>query len=417
MEEGFPFHFPVSASLISLFNVLVYLLDVALDVWTIVALYHERDYVYMGVLIALLLFSSILVNTFSWIWYSDTETSVDKFVTKYHLLGPLHFVLLGVFLRMASLMELSIAKLQKTNDLFQEGVAAHLKHDLSILRLFETFSESVPQLVLMIVIKLTQEQELQLVTGVKIAGSFISVAMSVLFFHRDMRDFAPKKQKMGWSGSIVYFLWNLLLITSRVVAIALFASILPCYIALHFLCLWLLFFLWAWREKTDFMEIPEGENSQKEWLFRATVGLIWYFSWFNVSSGQTRVKSNIYHACMGADMALLLGLWFWRRSIESAHLGPSPVNLYVMIITLPLLYLIGILIKLLYYWKFHPNLTASQVTIQDKKDKPKAMLCRVAAADAVIDVNLVTDSFEAVAQPAISSANKRMRNMAVNFYS
>ncbi|KAL6457572.1 hypothetical protein MHYP_G00345350 [Metynnis hypsauchen] len=398
MEETFPFHFPLSASLLSLLSTLLFLLDVALDVWAIVSLYQDGEYVYMGVLIALLLCSSILVHVFSWIWYSDPETSTDKFVWKYGLIGPLHVFQLGLFLRFASLVELSLRKVIQRSDRFQEGVAVYLKHDLSVLRLFETFSESVPQLVLMIMFTM-QEQELQLFTAFKIAASLMSIAVSVLFYHRDMRDFVPQHQKMGWSSSAVFFLWNLLLITPRVLAVALFASILPCYITAHFLSWWVLLFLLAWRQKTNFMDTEGGE-----WLYRATVGLIWYFSWFNVSKGKTKVKSIIYHVCMGADIGLLLGLWFWKRSVESACLSPLPVNPYILIGGLPALYITGLLLKLLYHWKFHPN--CPSLRFGDRGET----LCGVAVA---MNVLVETDSADIGRRTGV---DKRMRDMAANFY-
>ena len=46
----------------------------------------------------------------------------------------------------------------------EEGVAVFLSHDLSMLRLVETFSESCPQLVLMLTIIL-QRNQLDFVTG------------------------------------------------------------------------------------------------------------------------------------------------------------------------------------------------------------------------------------------------------------
>ena len=103
MEDVLLFHFPVSASLLTLLSTLLFLLDVALDLWAIVSLYEEGEYVYMGVLIALLLCSSIVLHVFSWIWYVDPEisheTNTDKFAFKYGLIGPLHILQLGVFLR------------------------------------------------------------------------------------------------------------------------------------------------------------------------------------------------------------------------------------------------------------------------------------------------------------------------------
>ncbi|KAL0165596.1 hypothetical protein M9458_037440, partial [Cirrhinus mrigala] len=109
--------------------------------------------------------------------------------------------------------------------------------------------------------------------------------------------------KMSWISTGVYFLWNLLLIIPRVTALALFCSVLPCFIIAHFLSLWMLLVLVAWSQKTDYMEHPGWE-----WLYRAAVGLIWYFSWFNVSKeGSIKLKMAIYCSLMGLDTMILLG--------------------------------------------------------------------------------------------------------------
>ncbi|KAL7829961.1 hypothetical protein SRHO_G00310910 [Serrasalmus rhombeus] len=325
----------------------------------------------------------------------------------------------------------SISKSMKSKKSEKSGEIAEyldklMLHDVGMLNLFETFTESIPQLVLMITL-IMQEQELLPFTGFKVAGSLASITFCLLSYHTSMRKLISRKQKMGWSSSAVFFLWNLLLITPRVLAVALFASILPCYIAAHFLSWWVLLFLWAWRQKTDFMETEGGE-----WLYRATVGLIWYFSWFNVSKGKTRTTSIIYHVCMGADMGLLLGLWFWKRSVESARLSPLPVNPYILIGGLPVLYITGLLLKLLYYWKFHPRFkeetshteppTELQAKPQKKRQHKRAAVLNDSdfvsseeSEPAALDEQNSESEQTTKPQGAITGVHKRMRNMAFHF--
>lgn len=168
----------------------------------------------------------------------------------------------------------------------------------------------------------------------------------VVDYHRSLRSFLPDKAKQAWGSSLIYFLWNLLLIAPRVAALALFASVLPCYIAAHFLLLWLVFVLWAWRQRTDFMDSQGGE-----WLYRATVGLIWYFSWFNVAEGRTRGRSFIYHSLITTDMVILLVTWWCYRSPEETE-----TYALALLITLTFTYLLGLLFKTVYYCCFHPKL-------------------------------------------------------------
>ncbi|XP_060760561.1 XK-related protein 8-like [Neoarius graeffei] len=417
MEEGFPFNLAFLDALFSLLSLVFFLVDVVLDLWAIACLYEEQRYFSMGLLIFLLLSSSVLVQLFSWLWYSDSsvtlETKVEKFIIRHGLLAPVHIFQLGVFLRIAVIMEISICRFKQC-DLFLKGVTIYMKHDLSMLRLFKAFSESAPQLVLMMAL-IIEMQEMQSFTVIKIMGSLSALSFSTLTYHRNMHAFVPENFKMRWSSSVIYFLWNLFLIGPRVVSVSLFASVLPCYIAAHFLSLWTLLVLWTWWQKTDFMESKAGE-----WLYRATVGLIWYFRWFNVLSGNTKLKGIIYHVVMGADTMLLLGLWWWRRSEESARLSPLPINPYLLIM-LMVIYVVGVALKLVYYWKFHPNKSDFKMNVRDEK-LPKKPVSDAEGYDAE---SLEADSSEtpepegtvlALTQRIVRGINKRIRTMAANFY-
>lgn len=104
MEEGFPFRFAFSGVFVSSLSLIFFLLDVVLDLVAIECLYVEKKYFSMGLLILILLGSSVVIQIFSWLWYSDPnktapETKVESFIKRHGLLGPVHICQLGVFLR------------------------------------------------------------------------------------------------------------------------------------------------------------------------------------------------------------------------------------------------------------------------------------------------------------------------------
>uniref|UniRef100_A0A673L696 XK-related protein n=1 Tax=Sinocyclocheilus rhinocerous TaxID=307959 RepID=A0A673L696_9TELE len=315
-RECFPFGCLLKY-LFTLVGLLLFLLDIALDIWTVVSFYQDGAYVYMAVMIFLLLGSSVLLQVFSWLWYSDSlekiESKVEKFADRHLLIKPFHFLQLGTS---------TTDFLHRINN-FRKGVwhsirddvAVKLKHDFLMLRLFEAFSENTPQLTLIL--------------------SRILQRGDVALYHRSMHIYGSQGRKMSWISTGVYFLWNLLLIIPRVTALALFCNVLPCYIIAHFLSLWMLLVFVAWSQKTDHMKSPGWE-----WLFRAAVGLIWYFSWFNVSkNGSIKVKMVLYYIFMALDTMMLLGFWC-RKVFEYAGC----------------LYVIGILVQMIYYRWFHPKI-------------------------------------------------------------
>lgn len=159
------------------------------------------------------------------------------------------------------------------------------------------------------------------------------------------------------------------------------------------------------------MDTPCGE-----WLYRATVGLIWYFDWFNVGTGKTRNKTVIYHGCMLIDISVLCGLWCWKMITDPPYFQIPQLYAIIIAASVVLLYVFGLLCKIIYYQFYHPSLTKDelkespteqgQVTTGDEVDNLVAM--RVA-----IDV---TDRGMPSPAPEVRHYNKRMRKLAENFY-
>ncbi|KAI3358778.1 hypothetical protein L3Q82_015179 [Scortum barcoo] len=335
----------------SVIGACTFLMDWGSDVWVATEFYCRGDFLWFGVLVGDMVLSSVVVQMFSWFWLKyDRELpgfgaqtgggGAVLFGDRVKLSCLLHVLQLGFLCRHLSAIRQGFRVWWRK----QEGseYAVYLTHDLSMLRLIETFCESAPQLTLMIYVML-RTHKARTVQFVSIAASVVSIAWMVVDYHRSLRSFLPDKAKQGWGSSLIYFLWNLLLIAPRVAVLALFASVLPDYVAVHFLILWVVFVFWASRQRTDFMDSPGGE-----WLYRATVGLIWYFSWFNVAEGRTRGRSFIYHSFMTADGGILLVTWWCYR--DPAQTEPYALAL---LIALPFTYLLGLLFKALYYCCFH----------------------------------------------------------------
>ncbi|XP_041664673.1 XK-related protein 8-like [Cheilinus undulatus] len=409
------------------------LLDIALDVWAVVSLYQEKAYGSLGVLVLFLVGSSVLVQAFSWLWFSyenfKMETTVGKDLTKRQL-KVLHVLQLGIYFRHAGVVEVSVRSFfSKMRDL-DEGVAVFLSHDLSMLRLIETFSESAPQLVLMLTIIL-QRSQLDPWTVLKAIGSASAIACSVTMYHRSLRSFLPKKEEQLLVSSVVYFLWNLLLIMSRITALALFASVLPCFIFTHFFCSWLVLFVFVWRSKTNFMDSTRGE-----WLYRVTVGIIWYFDWFSVVDGRTRYRTLLYHGYILVDISLLCGLWCWKMITEPTYYEILPLYAIITAVSVVVVYIFGLFLKMVYYKCCHPNIGIEELKEEDAEAEtetsPTESLTAVKSCEDEVDFGrpaMVEDGSTetgsgmqnriGASPPAATTkrCNKRMKQLAQNFYS
>ncbi|XP_059205098.1 XK-related protein 8.3 [Centropristis striata] len=386
----------------SVIGVCTFLVDWGSDVWVATEFYCRGELIWFGVLVGLMVLSSVVVQMFSWFWFkydrelpgftAHTNGGTVLFGDQVKLFCLLHVLQLGFLCRHISAIRQGFRVWWRK----EEGseYAVYLTHDLSMLRLIETFCESAPQLTLMIYVML-HTNKARTVQFVSIAASTTSIAWMVVDYHRSLRSFLPDKAKQGWCSSLIYFLWNLLLITPRVAALALFASVLSGYIAVHFVMLWSVFVFWAWRQGTDFMDSAGGE-----WLYRATVGLIWYFSWFNVAEGQTRGRSVIYHSFITTDGGILLVTWWCYRDPVQTESYALP-----LLIAVPFIYLLGLLFKALYYCCFHPKLWRPPVRDPGLPDD-------------LPDAEVSFRDFS-IQDGALSSQllNKRMACHAVNFYS
>lgn len=279
----------------------------------------------------------------------------------------------------------------------------------------------------------------------KAIGSFCAITLCVTTYHRSLRSFLPDKNKQRLPSSFVFFLWNLLLIVSRLTALALFASVLPCFIFTHFFCWWLVLFFCAWRSKTDFMDSSGGE-----WLYRATVGLIWYFSWFNVAEGKTRNRTVLYHVYALLDISFLCGMWLWWMWTDPPDFVVPPFYANITACSVVAGYILGLLLKMLYYKCYHPKLNKEELKgddsevedqsynrVPDEPDFPAIQLVYMARTCDVIEMTdqaadpkdtgdaanqndqpkEVTEEVMDRSLPTPSArCNKRMRKLAENFY-
>ncbi|KAM4539872.1 XK-related protein 8-like [Odontesthes bonariensis] len=382
----------------SVIGVCTFLVDWGSDVWVATEFYCRGEFFWFGVLVGLMVLSSVVVQMFSWFWFKY-DRELPGFCgepggggvlcgDRVKLFCLLHVLQLGFLCRHISAIRQGFRVWWRK----QAGseYAVYLTHDLSMLRLIETFCESAPQLILMVYVMLRTNRA-RTVQFVSIAASTTSIAWMVVDYHRSLRSFLPDKARQGWGSSLIYFLWNLLLIGPRVAALALFSSVLPGFIAAHFLLLWPVFVLWACLQRTAFMDSAGGE-----WLYRATVGLIWYFSWFNVAEGRTRVRSAIYHAFITADGGVLLVTWWCYRD-------PAQTEAYgaALLAALPLVYLLGLVFKAVYYCCFHPKLWRPPARLPD--DLPDAEV-------SFRDVSVQDDA------PSSRLLNRRMACHAGHFY-
>lgn len=88
--------------LLNLLTLAFFVTDVVLDVFAVVDFYQEEDYVALGLLVFLLVGSSVLGQVYSWLWYSydnfQTQTKVEGSLNRFFL-RVVHYCQMGIYLR------------------------------------------------------------------------------------------------------------------------------------------------------------------------------------------------------------------------------------------------------------------------------------------------------------------------------
>uniref|UniRef100_A0A8D2CSR6 XK-related protein n=1 Tax=Sciurus vulgaris TaxID=55149 RepID=A0A8D2CSR6_SCIVU len=322
-----------------------FLLDLGADLWAAGQYALSGRYLWAALVLALLVLASVALQLFSWIWLRADPAGLHESQPPRRCLALLHFLQLGYLYRCLQGLRQGLSVWQQeVPSEFDLAYADFLSLDISMLRLFETFLETTPQLTLVLAIML-QSGRAEYYQWVSICTSFLGISWALLDYHRALRTCLPSKPLLSLGSSVIYFLWNLLLLWPRVLAVALFSALFPDYVALHFLGLWLVLLLWIWLQGTDFMPDPVSE-----WLYRATVATILYFSWFNVSEGHTRGRATIHLAFLLSDSVLLSVTWVTHSTWLP---GEIPLQMWLPVGGVCLL--LGLALRLIYYRWLHPS--------------------------------------------------------------
>ncbi|CAI9543899.1 unnamed protein product [Staurois parvus] len=338
-----------------------FLWDLGIDIWSAVKYYKGGDPVFAGLHFGLYVVSSLVLQLLSWGWFRADWKDWAGIRRQPFCLSILHILQLGYPFRCLHSLEVGIAAYRSSESSpefspYQE-YAYFLTHDISMMRLVETFLENTPQLILVLYV-IIQQETIHLFQYFSIAISFICISWAILDYHQSLRLFLKDKEKLNLFSSVIYFLWNLFLISSRIICITLFVVTFHWMIAVHFVAVCFVFFLWACLQKTEFMK-----NKFLEPFYRATVAVILYFSWFNIADGKTVYRCLFYHIFITLDSMILLLSWTFLRF-------PSIMDKYeiLIIVTAALLTGLGLMTRLFYYKCVHPNVTRETKEYYDELD-------------------------------------------------
>ena len=184
--------------------------------------------------------------------------------------------------------------------------------DITMLRLFEAFIESAPQLILQLYIlayKREFDKESDWLTALSACCSLLSLSTSIVSYSKALRDAQANKGKMTWWAFGCQCVWRLSMVASRIITLVLFASVYQSWILLVICGHWFAMAIWVYRQGTSFC----GGKKNLERFFSAVIGFVYIFCFFNTKDGFTRRRLVIFYLVLFLADCVLMGLWLPYR--------------------------------------------------------------------------------------------------------
>ncbi|KAG9510166.1 XK-related protein 6 [Fragariocoptes setiger] len=338
-----------------IFSMCSFVVDMITDIAVAVFHYLNHDWWYFGLTLTFIVIPTIITTSISFRWYlTDEEIDGAPAVSRRQWCVRSLFLILqmGPILRYFESLSYGMQWRKETDP--EEKKRIYLRmifedSDATMLRLFEAFMESAPQLILQMYILAknhsydNDEYWTVVAQLASITTSLISVSWSLVSYSKSLRLTLPSKLPMSYWAITFMFLWELFTIGSRMIALALFTSVYVHHIALVCSLHWAVMFTWIVSMRTSFC------NSRLEELgFNAVLAIIFIFCYFNPVDTATRYRYLIFFTFMFVENSALMGLWFQRCDPTQWYRALGLVAHYS-------LFFAGITLMLVYYRCFHPT--------------------------------------------------------------
>lgn len=345
------------------FSIVSFFFDIITDILVASFYWHNGDTWYFTMTVIFITIPTLVVTGISLRWYivDSREELAPKVSTCTWIIRAVFLILqLGPVIRyIESLIYGLKFKLSKNDKSSRKKWFKHMVYedtDASMLRLFECFMESAPQLVLQLYIVFHRQFVLPPDTftiEVKVSGdrsffqtpviqtmsilaSLTSLSWSLVSYHQMLRMSMPCKINMNWKGMIVQFFWRFFMIGSRVLVLALFSARWQYYVGIFCLIHWGMAFLWILSMKTCFCR-----SRCEEVGYNALLAVMFIFCYFNPVDSPTRWRYTIYYVTAFIENSILLVLFFLKTDSRFLFLDLAGISGHYVAFILGLTFMVS----------------------------------------------------------------------------
>jgi len=346
---------------------LVALLDFAFDFKVAVTHYGRGDNAWGSLTMGFAFVSLLSINILSASWYLEDQRSFKKEILEKNGLETkgwfyaCHLVLCGGLLRCIQIFRtVRLIRSRKTaspGDKERYRLYIAQLQDSSTLGVLEAFMEEAPQVALQLYILLKRgsldlSSFEDLIVALSIPKSLALFAFNLLIYARYIRVADEESRQLNWCSlpSLFFFVWRLFMLTSRILALALFASYFTRFVfvvgGIHFAASYAL----LWRQECEYF----GGERIKQAFFRCAIAYVHVFCFFPLEGKNTRKWGYPYYIMILIEDAVMVLWWSFLTNYDLTFR-------VAMLTTEWATYLIGVISLVLFYRFFHPSLDSTEL--------------------------------------------------------
>lgn len=183
--------------------------------------------------------------------------------------------------------------------------------------------------------------------------SVLNMAWCIASYHRSIRWSQIDKINISWTGTMVQWSGYFLISLSRVLSIAIIASLYPkwtligCGVHGFLMGAWIFLF-----DRSPFC----ASNLMASGAFSLVLGMVFVFNYILPKERRTRYRYGIFYSICFVENCACVAL-FWRYS----NWTTASTFIWLLCGSATIPFVLGIGFMMLYYRKFHPNVRKSIV--------------------------------------------------------
>ncbi|KAL4236359.1 XK [Mactra antiquata] len=314
-----------------------YIADFATDVAVIVYFFTYGYQVWGSLCMSFVALAALTMLVFSFHWQVTERTlSCGSLI--------LHLCFLAPTYRYIQIFHLG-RKSRKSGSSEDLAAVCRAMNDVSLLRMFAAFLESVPLLILQLYIVLSNLDNFNTLIGFSTVFSLISLSWSVVAYMDTLHLAAKKFYKRCFTTLLTNMVWQCGMITARIVSILLFSTALGGYvgipIALHFITMMI------WFSKLQ----PKHEAGYCErHMSSVLLSVVHILLFLKQKDGSSRYRMTFFYILTLVETGVFMVIWYMFKPYD----GPIWFDVSAFSVVFGSFGL-GALFMLLYYGCCHPS--------------------------------------------------------------